>query len=89
MADLDAQIRARLAWLENAQCFDDQGCDFQEHDSTIFGMRAALLAVLEMLRRAAEDWTNVSETAYDAGRRWALEQAVSEIAEKLGIEAPS
>lgn len=49
-------------------------------------MRDAILAVVEMHRRNSEDWTHISETAYEAGRRWALEQAVAEIAEKLGVE---
>jgi hypothetical protein len=50
-------------------------------------MRAGLLAVLEMYRRIDEDRTRASETAYEAGRRWAIEQAVAEIAEALGIRA--
>ena len=46
----------------------------------------ALLVVLELKRRADEHWRNVDEDAYDAGRREALEDAVSDIAKTLGVQ---
>jgi hypothetical protein len=75
MSDLDAAIRAKL----------DDPKQYAENGNG--PLIAGLLAVLEMYRRIDEDWTHISENAYEAGRRWALEQAVAEIAEALGIEA--
>jgi hypothetical protein len=87
--DLAAAIRAKLTGeYENEACYG--GCGVEDCRCSVRGfdeMRAALLAVLEIYRRNAEDWTHVTENAYEAGRRWALEQAVAEIAEALGIKA--
>jgi hypothetical protein len=74
MPDLDAAIRAKL----------DDPKQYAENGNG--PLIAGLLAVLETHRRVDEDWAHVSETAYEAGRRWVLEQAVAEIAEALGIE---
>jgi hypothetical protein len=73
MPDLAHQIRDRL---------DDPKRYAENGNGPLI---EALLAVVEMYRHNDEDWAHVSETAYEAGRRWALEQAVDLIAEKLGI----
>jgi hypothetical protein len=95
MTDLDAQIRAKLAPLEFAECYDDQGCEFSDHRDEIAGMRTALLTLLDlhaayrtigpiMLPDGVEGRVRLAE---HASYQEAFGMAVSTIAEKLGIEA--
>ena len=80
--DLDAAIRARL----------DEWQQFRRQDGAIaegYGydeMAAAIVAVLDRHRAVEEGFTHVDETAYEVARRWALEETVRAIAEKLGVE---
>jgi hypothetical protein len=46
----------------------------------------ALLAVVDMHDRISNDWTHFHETSEELARRWAIEQAVELIAERLGID---
>lgn len=88
MASLEARIRERLDAISaenDGDCATQ--CGRSCADDGYGDVMNAVLAVLEMHRCCAEDWTHVSETAYEAGRRWALDQAVDEIAEALGIKA--
>ena len=83
---LDAAIRARL---EERPCFathelhDDRARDA---NGWISHAKAAIVAVLDLHRTVQDGFTHITETAYEAGRRWALEEAVAAIAEKLGVE---
>jgi hypothetical protein len=94
MTDLGAQIRAKLAPLEFAECYDEQGCEFSDLRDEIAGMRAALLALLDlhaayrtigpiMLPNGVEGRVRLAEYA---AYQEALGMAVSTVAEKLGVE---
>lgn len=81
MSELDAAIRAKLA------SWGDDPCGYAT--CVVVGwseMRAAIVAVLDRHRTVQDGFTHITETAYEAGRRWALEEAVAVIAEKLGVE---
>lgn len=78
---LDAAVRAKLA------SWGDDPCGYAT--CVVVGwseMRAAIEAVLDLHRVAAQDWTHVDETAYEFARRNALEEVVRAIAGKLGVE---
>jgi hypothetical protein len=88
MSDVAAAIRAKLdSMVEGSGNLRScASCEGDCYCQAYVDYQAALLAVLELHRRVGEDWTHVSETAYEAGHRWALEQAVSEIATALGVD---
>lgn len=79
MTDLDAAIRARLNEFDASMTATGGLWGAEE-------MRAAIVAVLDLHRTVEDGFTHITETAYEAGRRWALEEAVAAIAEKLGVE---
>ena len=79
MADLDTAIRAKLAEIDDSMGSTGSLWGAEE-------MRGAIEAVLDLHRAVQEGFTHIDESAYEAARRWALEETVRVIAGKLGVE---